>query len=238
MQVRAIFFDLDDTLLDDDRGWRVSVAATGADIEGLYPQIDGAALAAAYTANSERMWRQFGNAPRTAEGLTSTRDLRLAIWRAVIQDFVASPTDLADEILDIYERHRRANYACFPEVLPLLERLSSDYAMAVITNGPSEGQREKLAVTGLDRYFQLVVTSNDIGVGKPDRAIFSHALDTLGFSTGSALHVGDSLEADVAGALNAGLTAVWLNRRRAQREDHHPMPHHEITSLSELLPLL
>jgi putative hydrolase of the HAD superfamily len=238
MRVQAIFFDLDDTLLDDDRGWHVSVAATGADIEGLYPQIDGAALAAAYTANSERMWRRFGSAPRTAEGLTSTRDLRLAIWRAVLAEFQPPLIGLAEEILDIYERHRRANYSCFPEVVPLLERLAGFYPLAVITNGPSEGQREKLAVTDLDRYFQLVVTSNDIGVGKPDRAIFRHALDGLGMEASSVLHVGDSLEADVLGAHNTGLTAVWLNRRGAQREGHHPVPHYEIQSLSELLRLL
>jgi putative hydrolase of the HAD superfamily len=238
MRVQAIFFDLDDTLLDDERGWRISVSSTGSEIAGRHAGIDGNALAVAYAANSERLWRQFGAAPRTAEGQTSARELRLTIWRAVLAEFRPPLIGLAEEILHIYEGHRRANYSCFPEVVPLLERLASVYPMAVITNGPSEGQREKLAVTGLDRYFQMVVTSNDIGVGKPDQAIFRHALDGLGVEACGALHVGDSLEADVLGAHNTGLTAVWLNRRGAQREGHHPVPHHEIRSLSELNSLL
>lgn len=236
--IKAIFFDLDDTLLDDERGWRITVAATGADIAKRHPGIDGAALAASYAANSPRLWRQFGNAPRTAAGLTSTRDLRLAIWRTVLEELGLATRVLAEEILDVYEQHRRANYSCFPEVPELLQRLEGRHPLAVITNGPSEGQREKLAVTALDRYFRLVLTSNDIGVGKPDAAIFRHALDSLGVAPEATLHVGDSLESDVAGALNAGLTAVWLNRTGRARNDTHPEPHHEIASLTELPGLL
>jgi putative hydrolase of the HAD superfamily len=151
----------------------------------------------------------------------------------------AAAMDLVEEILDAYETHRRANYTVFQEVPSLLQDLAGTYRLAVITNGPSEGQREKLNVTGIARYFDLILTSNDIGIGKPDAAIFRHALDTLNVEPSRAWHVGDSLEADVAGAHAAGLgAAVWMNRRGADRPDGSPKPHHEISTLLQLAPLL
>jgi putative hydrolase of the HAD superfamily len=98
--------------------------------------------------------------------------LRREIWLSVLGGFGASALDLAEEILDEYERHRRANYALFQEVPSLLQQLADSYQLAVITNGPTEGQREKLTVTGIAPYFDLLLTSNDLGVGKPDPFIF------------------------------------------------------------------
>jgi ribonucleotide monophosphatase NagD (HAD superfamily) len=73
-----------------------------------------------------------------------------------------------------------------------------------------------------DRYLELVLASTDVNTGKPQAAIFEHALRRLALEPSQAWHVGDGLHTDVAGALNAGLTAVWLNCHGAQREDHHP----------------
>jgi putative hydrolase of the HAD superfamily len=171
--VDAIFFDLDETLLDDERGWRVALAATCREVAGRHPGVDETAMHEAYTRNSERLWTTFGSAPRTSAGLTSTRDLRREIWLAVLRSLGAGAVELVEEILDAYERHRRANYAVFEEVPSLLQGLAARYQLAVITNGPSEGQREKVAVTGIEGYFDLILTSNDIGIGKPDPAIFS-----------------------------------------------------------------
>jgi putative hydrolase of the HAD superfamily len=237
--VDAIFFDLDETLLDDERGWHIALAATCREVAGRHPGVDETAMHEAYTRSSERLWTTFGSAPRTSAGLTSTRDLRREIWLQVLGAFGASALDLAEEILDEYEGHRRANYAVFQEVPPLLQQLAGSYQLAVITNGPSEGQREKLTVTGIALYFDVILTSNDLGVGKPDPAIFRHAVDTLSVEPSRTWHVGDSLEADIAGAQAAGLgAAVWMNRRGAERPAHAPMPHHEISTLLQLLPLL
>src|SRR5205814_12155 len=105
-------------------------------------------------------------------------------------------------------------YDCFADVRPVIQRLRERVRVAVITNGPSEGQREKLDVTGLTPFLDLVVVSGDLGVGKPDAAIFRFALDHLGLDPACVWHVGDSLVTDVGGARNAGLGSVWLNRRR------------------------
>jgi putative hydrolase of the HAD superfamily len=237
--VDAVFFDLDETLLDDDRGWHVALAATCHEIAGGHPGVDESALHEAYAQNSERLWTTFGSAPRTSAGLTSTRDLRRETWLSVLAPLGPSAVGLVEEILDAYETHPRANYTVFQEVPFLLRDLAGTYQLAVITNGPSEGQREKLTVTEMAGYFDLILTSNDIGIGKPDAAIFRHALDKLDVRPANVWHVGDSLEADIAGARAAGLgAAVWMNRHCAKRPDDSPEPHHEIDSLLQLLPLL
>ncbi len=73
---------------------------------------------------------------------------------------------------------------------------------------------------------------------KPDRAIFNLALERVGATAQEAMHVGGSLSSDVAGALGAGLTAVWLNRSGESRDKIQPEPHYEINSLAELPGLL
>jgi len=85
--------------------------------------------------------------------------------------------------------------------------------------------------------FQCVVFSQDHGVEKPHPAIFQIALEELECSRDELLHVGDSLENDVAGAACTGIKSVWLNRHRISNETG-TTPDHEISSLSELVDLV
>ncbi|GAA4636894.1 hypothetical protein GCM10023196_088480 [Actinoallomurus vinaceus] len=95
--------------------------------------------------------------------------------------------------------------------------------------------RAAWAATGLDRHFDLVVISAEVGVAKPDKAIFDLTIRRLGVEPGSVWHVGDNLTTDVAGARNARLGAgVWLNRAGAARGADDPAPGYEIASLREL----
>ena len=76
-------------------------------------------------------------------------------------------------------------------------------------------QREKLAASGLDDYFEAVLVSEDLGVAKPESAVFEHALSLIGARPDQTVMIGDSLAKDVDGALAAGLRAIWLNRGHA-----------------------
>jgi HAD superfamily hydrolase (TIGR01549 family) len=236
--VQAIFFDLDDTLLDDDRCWRAAVSLTCTELASRYPSVDRARVESSYLENSARLWATFGSAPRAASGSSTARDLRLAVWQTVLDGCGVDAPGLAGDVVDAYERHRRQTYACFADARPVIQRLKQRLRLAVITNGPSEGQREKLDVTGLTPLFDLVVVSSDLGVGKPDAAIFRFALDELGLDPACVWHVGDSLVTDVGGARNAGLGSVWLNRHRLSRAEDAPSPDHEIATLTELIDLM
>ena len=223
MPVQAIFFDLDDTLVDDAASYRLSIERLCQDFA---PTFDHERLRTAYDMLSSDFW--------PAGDLTAFRE---ALWRRALER-CGYDTSLAPAVRESYLRHRVESTQALPGVVEVLDALAGRYRLAVITNGGGDIQPQRLQHLGLDRYFELILASTDVNAGKPDPAIFEHALARLNLDAAATWHVGDSLSSDVAGALNAGLTAVWLNRHARERDATHPTPHHEITSLTELLELL
>jgi putative hydrolase of the HAD superfamily len=86
--------------------------------------------------------------------------------------------------------------------------------LALVTNGVSRLQRDKLAATGIEGYFSVVVASEEIGVGKPDHAMFHAALSALGASADEVVMVGNDVDRDVAGAHNVHIRPIHVDRRR------------------------
>lgn len=104
-----------------------------------------------------------------------------------------------------------ARVAPDPAVRAALEALRGrGLRLGLVTNGAGNHQREKLEKTGLADLFEAIVISGEVGVRKPDPAIFTKALEQLGVSASSALHVGDDPERDVDAARKAGLSAAWI----------------------------
>ena len=120
--------------------------------------------------------------------------------------------ELAAELGERFGADRRARHETFADAAPALDALRADHALALVTNGASCWQREKLAASGLADRFDVVVVSGELGTAKPDPVVYAHALSALGAEPGDAVMVGDSLRNDVDGPLAAGLRAVWLNR--------------------------
>lgn len=121
-------------------------------------------------------------------------------------------------------------------VLATLKR--QGYRVGIVSNGQSSIQRMTIERNGLDHAADAVVISEEFGGRKPEPAIFSHALALLGVTPDSAIFVGDSPDADVQGALNAGLRAIWLERHTPWPAERVPDYHARIGSLAELLPML
>jgi len=115
----------------------------------------------------------------------------------------------------------------------LLAGLRERHRLAVVTNGAACLQREKLERAGLAGAFDAVVVSGDLGVGKPDAAVFRRALALVGADDG--VMIGDSVERDVDGALALGLRALWMNRAGEPRPRADLV---EIRGLDELPALL
>ncbi|WP_456326091.1 TIGR02253 family HAD-type hydrolase [Palaeococcus sp. (in: euryarchaeotes)] len=123
----------------------------------------------------------------------------------------------------------------FPDSKPALEWLKDNgYILGVITSGP-EYQRLKLRLTKLDKYFDVVITREDVNAIKPEPKIFFHALEEAGVEPRDAVMVGDSLQQDVFGAKNVGMTGIWINRRS---EDDYYFADYKIRSLYELMTIL
>ena len=95
--------------------------------------------------------------------------------------------------------------ALTPGALETLNHLSQNYRLGMITNGYIDSQRGRLEATGLTRYFDPILISEEVGVAKPDAAIFKMALAALQLGRDEVLYIGDSISHDYQGCLNAGI---------------------------------
>jgi len=127
----------------------------------------------------------------------------------------------AAELATAFVESRRGRHTLFPDVIGALAQLrSAGHPLAVLTNGSSDRQRDKLSATGLEQLFDVVVISGEVGLGKPDPRIFRRALAELGACPSDATMVGDNRAKDVDAARAVGLRAIWLNRDRHEATDH------------------
>ncbi len=231
--IRAVFFDLDETLLDDARSMREAGRATCEALADRCRGLDADRLEVAWTRVSAEAWAGFGSVP-PPDGA----NIRVGVWGRALAECGVDDGSLAEEGASLYAVNRRATYRLFPDALDLLGALQSRVRLGLITNGNGDIQREKLRITGLDGLLDPVVVSSDLGRGKPEPLIFRIALAATGVAAPEAMHVGDSLASDVAGARAAGLFAAWINRGQAAPEPDAVAPDVEIASLAELLPLV
>ncbi|UPV75064.1 HAD family hydrolase [Halorussus limi] len=121
-----------------------------------------------------------------------------------------------------------------PGATEALDALAADHALGVVTNGPPEMQTAKLESAGLAGHFEAVVFAGHDAAAKPDPEPFEVALAELGVESGRAVHVGNSLSSDVAGAHAAGLRSVWVPAEGEGTADPDPEPHHSLSSLDSL----
>lgn len=209
MRLRAVLFDLDDTLADssgiEERIWD--------DVAGIiaahHPTVDRQALRARYLAALDRWY------PQLAVGPMDMPTFR----RARLEDAIEPWGTLTDELVEAYtaEKARIADeIAAAPGAVTMLRRLRQrGIRVGILTNGPSAFQRRKLATTGIGPEVDAIAVSGELGVAKPDADAYRRALELLGADAHTTAMVGDSLENDVVGAVGAGLaTAVWLRHRQ------------------------
>jgi putative hydrolase of the HAD superfamily len=135
----------------------------------------------------------------------------------------------ADDAFEIFliERNRVEFYA---DVRPALERLRAKYRLFALSNGNADLER-----CGIADLFDGHINASAAGAAKPDARIFAHLLRTAGVPPIEVLHVGDDPLADVVGATQAGMQAVWLNRNARTWPEHLGPPARTVTTLAELL---
>jgi len=121
-----------------------------------------------------------------------------------------------------------------PGAKDLLDSLKDKVKLGIITNGFTALQQIRLERTGLSGYFQTLVISEQVGVAKPDKAIFEHAFEQMQQpNRQQVLMVGDNPHSDIQGGINAGIDTCWLNREQ-QPLPQGIQPKHQVTSLQEL----
>ena len=232
-QPAALFFDLDETLLDGNSSVDESIARACAEVVAAQPALHAETLLKVNREVFSAYWAEVED--KFYRGLLGGAAVSLEAWRRTLRACGCNDEGLAELAVEALGRHAEQSYTLFEDALPVLERLHGRLPLAIITNGAIDTQWGKLRATGVHEYFDAVIVFGEVGVAKPDSAIFQLAMAALGVAPDYVWHVGDSLESDVAGARNACLTAVWLNRNGATRSPEHPEPHVEIRSLTELL---
>jgi putative hydrolase of the HAD superfamily len=206
--IRAIFFDLDDTLVDDTISLEqcAETAARELAADRAASPVD---LADAYVDAAIDFWTQLGpgsSKPKSGE-------IRPAMWRCALQRYGIDDDALATRLADRFDALRVERVELFPEALPVLNALHGRYKMAIITNGYAETHELKIARLELERFFDRIILAGDLEMVKPDPAIFAHAMDLLGVSPPESLMVGDRYDRDIEGAHAAGMRAVWIRCR-------------------------
>ncbi|MEU6760674.1 HAD family hydrolase [Streptomyces sp. NPDC046685] len=205
MPIRAVLWDIDDTLFD----------YTGADAAGLARQLNAERLADRYgtPAQALALWREITDRhwARFAAGEGTFQGQR----RDRVREFLERPAmtdDEADTWFDQYVAHYKTAWTVFPDVVPALDALAVDYRHGVLSNSSTANQDPKLRDLGLRDRFEVLVCAVELGVSKPEAAAFLAACEALGLPPGEVAYVGDQPEIDARGARDAGLLAIWLDR--------------------------
>ncbi|MBT2757168.1 HAD family hydrolase [Mesobacillus foraminis] len=256
--IKAIFFDLDDTLLWDQKSIQEAFVATCKAAEekyGLDPvKFEEAVRDAARSLYSsyeiypftqmiginpfEGLW---GNFLDDQEDFKKMKDMapgyRKDAWTMGLKAMGVDDPEFGYELGELFPAERRKVPFVYEETFQTLDALKGTYRLLLLTNGSPDLQNTKLEITAeLSPYFDEIVISGDFGRGKPDPGIFEHALSLLSLQKEEAIMVGDNLMTDILGANRAGIKSVWINRHNKERNE--VVPTYEIKHLEELFPIL
>jgi len=170
----------------------------------------------------EGLWGRFtGDDPGLQTLAAWTPGYQQGVWTGALAGLGVGAVPahaLAPELAARFRAERLPRQTLFPEVIEVLRAFQAQraqYALALLTNGAPDVQRDKLTGAGLASYFEAIIISGEVGIGKPDPRIFAHTLATLAAAATAAtaaVMVGDSLARDIAGARRSGLRAIWICR--------------------------
>lgn len=213
----AIFFDIDGTLVDYGAAEH-SAACLFHSEHGARLGQDRAAFLARWQDVTEKHFERY------LSGELSYQGQRRARLREIFGPGQPLADAQADALFDGYLRAFERSWQLYPDVADCLASLAG-CTLGIISNGDSVQQRQKLDSLGIAGHFTHVLISGDIGVSKPDPAIFRAACAMAGRAPSACLYVGDKRAVDAEGAARAGLAPVWLNRLDGRRPDGLPTIH-------------
>jgi putative hydrolase of the HAD superfamily len=223
MKYSWILFDADDTIFDFNRSAKASFLKTLSDF-GIESREDYYLL---YKQLNEATWLAFERNEITAEELRRIRFEKFLNAIEINQD----PLKVNAHYLSVLA----ANPMLIEGALELLLLLRKNQVkLGLITNGLKEVQRKRIKYAALERLFDVIVVSDEIGVSKPDEGFFAHAFHEMEHPPKkTVLVVGDSLLSDIKGGENFGLDTCWYNPGRKQNTTTH-IPTYEVAQLEEI----
>jgi putative hydrolase of the HAD superfamily len=244
--VRAIYFDLDDTLCAYWDACRQGLRETftSVSVPGHNAQQVSDAWVLAFREFCPNL-RDLGFYKKylVEGGHTRVEQMRRTLGRLEHED-----ETLAQSLSDTYLERRHDALALFPDALDVLRKLSARYPLGLVTNGPADIQREEIRLLNIADYFTNVFIEGELGFGKPEPEVFRQAAEVVGFQPSELLFVGNSYRHDILPAIQAGWMTAWIRRdsdvppsapgispQPEQLPEGAPKPTLELSELSELL---
>ena len=224
---KHIFFDLDHTLWDFDTNAKASLIDIFGEFslsEKVTPDFD--AFYQKYLHHNKILWERYQNGFITAEELKWRR-----MWRTMME-FKVGDEILAKNISARFLEILPVKDGMFPHAYEILDYLKNkDYQIHLITNGFEKTQWSKIRNSKIDHFFTHVITSEASNSIKPEKEIFDFAMNRSGASLHESIMIGDNLDADIQGAMNAGMDNVFVNHIDATTDKK---PTYTVTHLKEL----
>ena len=230
---KTLFIDLDNTLYDFSGNSREAYIAVYnlLDYDRWFRSFEH--YYEIYEEYNLRLWALYAEGKITKEHLNAERyshPLRVV--------GAPDPEAIGAQFWDEAMKRLPLGSRLMPHAKEILTYLRPKYKMYILSNGFTELQSRKMQSAGIAHYFDGMILSEDIGVNKPNPAIFTHALQVAESTTEESLMIGDNYEVDIEGAQRVGIDQVFYNISKKDLNPEHPQPTFTITSLLELKEIL
>lgn len=207
--IKAVFFDLDDTLCDSDAAWSVATKETFQLLRKYYPDVSEEVITKAWTTVHQELLRQLD------AGKGSMAQLRDKRFHCLFHELDLSIGKITEELNDFLSSRYLASLRLYEDV-SVLEKMPS-YHVGIITNGAhddhTDSQFSKVEQLGLSKRIQSLTISDEVGVRKPNVKVFQVACERAKVLPKEAMLVGNSIQNDIVGANRIGMTSVLIDRK-------------------------
>lgn len=230
MKYRHLFFDLDHTLWDFETNARETLQElyllNGLEVKGIH---DFDLFFRRYSFHNERLWSRY------TKGFIKQEELRWKrMWLSLL-DFKIADESLSKEMAVQFLERLPFRKNLFPYTVEILDYLKAKgYRLHLLTNGFDKVQHSKLQSSNLQNYFTEVITSEASNSLKPNKEIFEFALQKCKTCKGECIMIGDNLDADIQGAINAGIDTVFVNHLGIETAIHPTFTVHHLKELEEI----
>ena len=230
MKYRHLFFDLDHTLWDFETNAKESIREVY-DLNSLhvFGIDDFDAFFNRYSYHNERLWDRY------TKGYIKQEELRWKrMWLAML-DFKVADETMAKRMSAEFLERLPLKTNLFPYTIEILEYLNNKgYILHLVTNGFENVQYSKLQNSNLRNYFKEIITSEASNSLKPNKEIFEYALSKSGALVNESIMIGDNLDADIQGGINAGLDTIFVNHLKIEPHIKATYVIHHLKELEEI----
>ncbi len=236
--LKALFLDMDETLCDTRGANEQARRLMGQALQDQYGQgIDGQRIARGYVAGIYRDWsdeqrqRYLPIIEQHGEAAFRVQLIRDLLGEHGIKDVSA---EAAQALQDNFDYDRLEAFGFYPGIAEFLQDARKLFTLVVITNGPEFSQVPKVEKVNLADYVDHIIIGGQEPEQKPSQSIFFKALRLAGCEAHEAIHVGDSLATDIAGAHGSGITSVWIQHQQPLDAELGIDPHHTLLHPGEI----